>query len=189
MSVPHSLLALLERGSVHGYGLKSDFEAATGGVWPLNEGQVYTTLGRLERDGLVSVGVDSEGKKLYGITDAGRAELWRWFETPVERDVVPRQELAIKLVFAVRSEEGEVAHVIQRQRTATLRSLQELTRLKANADDEQDLAWVLVLDGLVFQAEAEVHWLELCEARLVSRAESGSVRRRQPAARPVERSR
>ena len=151
---------------MHGYGLKTEFEAATGDVWPLNVGQVYTTLGRLERDGLVAVEADADGQKVYGITEAGRGELRRWFETPVAREVVPRQELAIKLVFALRSGSADVAEVVQRQRVATVRSLQEVTRLKANAESDGDLAWLLMLDALVFQAEAEARWLDVCEARL-----------------------
>src|SRR6266536_1269635 len=103
VSVRHSLLALLSAGPMHGYGLKTEFEAATGDIWPLNVGQVYTTLGRLERDGLVTAEADADGQKVYEITEAGRGELGRWFETPVPREVIPRQELAIKLVFAVRS--------------------------------------------------------------------------------------
>src|SRR5690348_16443418 len=93
VSVRHSLLALLSAGPTHGYGLKTEFEAATGEVWPLNVGQVYTTLGRLERDGLVTAGADADGQKVYEITEAGRDELGRWFETPVPREVAPRQEL------------------------------------------------------------------------------------------------
>jgi DNA-binding PadR family transcriptional regulator len=166
VSVRHSLLALLSAGPMHGYGLKTEFEAATGDVWPLNVGQVYTTLGRLERDGLVTAGADDEGQKVYGITAAGRDELSRWFETPVPREVIPRQELAIKLVFAVRSGMADVAEVVQRQRVATVRALQDVTRLKATAEAGGDLAWVLMLDSLVFQAEAEARWLDMCQARL-----------------------
>lgn len=169
MSVRHSLLALLAAGPMHGYGLKTEFEAATGEVWPLNVGQVYITLGRLERDGLVAVHAGDrqvEGQKAYRITEAGRAELQRWFSTPVAREMVARQELAIKLVFAIRSGSEDVAEVVQRQRTATMRQVQEITRLKATAEADGDLAWLLMLDSLLFQAEAEVRWLDLCEARL-----------------------
>jgi DNA-binding PadR family transcriptional regulator len=182
MSVRHSLLGLLDSGPMHGYGLKTEFEAATGDVWPLNVGQVYTTLGRLERDGLVRTEADADGQKIYAITEAGRGELRRWFETPVARDVVPRQELAIKLAFAMRSPSADVADVVQRQRAATVRSLQEVTRLKADAEAEGNLAWLMMLDALVFQAEAEARWLDLCEARLARepavpgpRAQAGAV--------------
>lgn len=183
MSVRHSLLALLDAGPMHGYGLKTEFEAATNEVWPLNVGQVYITLGRLERDGLVTLDAGDgqvEGQKVYRITEAGRAELRRWFGTPVAREMAPRQELAIKLVFAIRSDSAVVAEVVQRQRTATVRQVQELTRLKATADAEGDLAWLLMLDSLLFQVEAEARWLDLCEARLSEQA--GAPRRRRAAA-------
>jgi DNA-binding PadR family transcriptional regulator len=166
VSIRHSLLALLSTGPMHGYGLKTEFEAATADVWPLNVGQVYTTLGRLERDGLVTAEDGAEGQKVYEITDAGRGELARWFETPVPREVIPRQELAIKLVFAMRSGLADVTAVVQRQRVATVRALQDITRLKAAAEPGDDMAWLLMLDSLVFQAEAEVRWLEMCEVRL-----------------------
>jgi DNA-binding PadR family transcriptional regulator len=166
VSIRHSLLALLSNGPMHGYGLKTEFEAATADVWPLNVGQVYTTLVRLERDGLVTSEADAEGQKVYEITDAGRGELGHWFETPVPRAVIPRQELAIKLVFALRSGLADVTAVVQRQRVATVRALQDITRLKAAAESGDDMAWLLMLESLVFQAEAEVRWLDMCEARL-----------------------
>lgn len=167
MSVRHSLLALLERGPMHGYGLKGEFEAATGQLWPLNDGQVYTTLTRLERDGLVAADAGADGQREWRLTRDGREELDAWFSQAVRRDLVPRQELSIKLIFAVRSPSADVHQVIQRQRAATMRSLQELTRLKGD-ERTDDLAWTLTLDGLLFQAEAEVRWLDLCEARLAA---------------------
>ncbi len=176
---------------MHGYGLKTEFETATADVWPLNVGQVYTTLGRLERDGLVTAEPDADGQKVYEITGAGRDELGRWFETPVPREVIPRQELAIKLVFAMRSGMADVAAVLQRQRVATVRALQDVTRLKAAAESSGDMAWLLMLDGLVFQAEAEARWLDMCQARL-ARAEHrrghGPAAAGDPAERAAERS-
>jgi DNA-binding PadR family transcriptional regulator len=166
MSIRYSLLAILDAGPRHGYALKSEFEAATGNVWPLNVGQVYSTLSRLERDGLVLVTEDDDGQKMYRISDAGRQDLRRWYGTPVIREVVPRQELAIKLVFAMRAGPEQVREVVQRQLVATMASLQEFTNLKATAERDGDLAWLMMLDALIFQAEAEARWLELCEARL-----------------------
>lgn len=176
MSIRHSLLALLSNGPMHGYGLKTEFEAATADVWPLNVGQVYTTLVRLERDGLVTAEADAEGQKVYEITDTGRGELGKWFETPVPREVIPRQELAIKLVFALRSGLADVTAVVQRQRVATVRALQDVTRLKAAAESGGDMAWLLMLESLVFQAEAEVRWLDMCEARLAMAHGAGTGR-------------
>ena len=186
MSIRQALLTLLEEEPRYGYQLRSEFEARTGGTWPLNVGQVYTTLARLERDGLVAAaGSDAEGHAFYALTADGRAEVHRWFTTPVERDRPPRDELAIKLALAVTVPGVDVRAVIQAQRTDTLRALQEYTRLKANATDE-DLAWLLVLDSLVFQAEAEVRWLDHCESRLARhRPTAAQTRAAAPATRPA----
>ena len=167
MSVKHGLLALLERGARYGYQLRAEFEQATGGTWPLNIGQVYTTLSRLERDGLVRALPESDGgQRPFEITPAGRTELSTWFTTPIRQADRPRDELAIKLSLALTTPGVDVHQVVQRQRSATMRTLQEYTRLKASADTVTDLAWRLVLDALVFQSEAEVRWLDHCEASL-----------------------
>jgi DNA-binding PadR family transcriptional regulator len=172
MSVKQALLALLEQGPMYGYQLRVEFENRTGSTWPLNVGQVYTTLNRLERDGLVAgEGVDDEGHVVYRITDQGRDEVAAWFTTPVARTQPPRDELAIKLALAVTVPGVDVGTVIQRQRTATMTALQDYTRLKragraASPARPDDMAWSLVLDSLVFAAEAEIRWLDHCEARL-----------------------
>ena len=131
MSVKQALLALLEQGPMYGYQLRVEFENRTGSTWPLNVGQVYTTLNRLERDGFVEgEGVDDEGHVVYRITDTGRGEVAAWFTTPVARTQPPRDELAIKLALAVTVPGVDVGTVIQRQRTATMTALQDYTRLK-----------------------------------------------------------
>ena len=165
VSVRHGLLALLAEGPSYGYQLRTRLEARTGGTWPLNIGQVYTTLSRLERDGLVEA-AEEDGQSTYRITEAGRAGVAEWFTSPVERSAPARDELAIKLALAVGSPMADVRQVVQVQRSATMRAMQELTRLKARADADADLAWTLVLDALVFQAEAEIRWLDHCEARV-----------------------
>jgi len=153
---------------MHGYQLRAAFEESIGGTWPLNIGQVYTTLSRLERDGLVRpLAKSEEGQRPYEITDAGRADLAAWFTTPIGRTDRPRDELAIKLALALTTPGVDVPAVVQAQRSATMRTLQEYTRLKARADQPADLAWRLVLDAMLFQAEAEVRWLDHCEASLV----------------------
>ena len=172
MSIKHGLLALLERGPSHGYSLRAEFDAATGATWPLNVGQVYTTLDRLERDGLVAQDgePDADGRIAYRITDEGRDELRSWFASPVDRQG-GRDELSIKLALAVTTPGVDVVAVVQTQRSATMRSLQEFTRLKRRADgDDGELAWSLVLDSLVFRAEAEIRWLDHCEARVARAA-------------------
>jgi DNA-binding PadR family transcriptional regulator len=169
MSVRNALLALLEQGPRYGYQLRAEFEQRTGGTWPLNVGQVYTTLSRLERDGLVSgQGADGEGHVMYAVTDAGRDEVGSWFTSPVPRSQPPRDELAIKLALAVTVPGVDVGSVIQQQRSATMTALQDYTRLKrqASTDGQDELAWGLVVDSLIFTAEAEIRWLDHCEARL-----------------------
>ncbi len=166
MSVRNALLALLEQGPRYGYQLRAEFEHRTGGTWPLNVGQVYTTLARLERDGLVAAhGEDGEGHVFYEVTAAGRDEVATWFGSPVSRTQPPREELAIKLALAVSVPGVDVGTVIQQQRSATMGALQDYTRIK-RAGGDQDLAWSLVLDSLVFNAEAEIRWLDHCEARV-----------------------
>jgi DNA-binding PadR family transcriptional regulator len=172
VSVRNALLALLEQGPRYGYQLRAEFEHHTGGTWPLNVGQVYTTLSRLERDGLVEGrGEDGEGHVVYAVTDAGREEVAEWFGSPVARTQPPRDELAIKLALAVTVPGVDVGAVIQRQRHATMTALQDYTRLKRQPSGQvgggsAELAWGLVLDSLVFNAEAEIRWLDHCEARL-----------------------
>jgi DNA-binding PadR family transcriptional regulator len=173
MSIRHGLLALLQRGPSHGYQLRAEFDTATGATWPLNVGQVYTTLDRLERDGLVvqDGAPDADGRIAYRITDDGRAEVRTWFGSPVNQKAAPRDELAIKLALAVTTPGVDVLSVVQTQRSATMTALQELTRLKTRGADG-DLAWSLVLDSLVFRAEAEIRWLDHCEARVARAAAS-----------------
>ena len=110
------------------------------------------------------------------------SDLARWFRAPVTRQDAPRDELAIKLALAVTTPGVDVVAVVQTQRSATMTTLQELTRFKTRAEDgADDLAWSLVLDALVFRAEAEMRWLDHCETR-VARA---AAQRPAPAAAPV----
>jgi DNA-binding PadR family transcriptional regulator len=194
MSVRSGLMALLVEGEKYGAQLRSEFEGRTGGTWPLNVGQVYTTLDRLVRDGLVEQAdeADPEGRIAYRLTPAGRAELDTWWTTPVDRTNTPRHELTIKLALAVTAPDVDVQRVVQAQRTATLRHLHDLTRLKREAlgggqgaaagrDDpggDEGLAWLLVLENLVFAAEGEVRWLDHVETVLARR-------RRSPASAPT----
>lgn len=171
VSIRHGLLALLERSPMYGYQLRHEFERSTGSTWPLNVGQVYTTLARLERDGLVErIGEsDAAGKVVYRLTDAGHAELTTWFVTPTAASDRPRDDLAIKVALSLTTPDVDVRMVVQTQRTATLRHLQDLTRLKAVADNANDTAGQLVLDSMIFRAEAQVRWLDHCESQLGGR--------------------
>jgi DNA-binding PadR family transcriptional regulator len=171
MSIRHSLLALLQDRPRYGYQLRSEFEDRTGASWPLNIGQVYTTLDRLERDGLVqNDGSDGDGHVIYSITPAGRAEAREWFAAPVSRTSPPRNELAIKLALGLTIPGTDVGTIIQAQRAVSIRALQDYTKSRRDTAALQrpaDTARLLVLDSLIFQTEAEVRWLDLCEARLL----------------------
>ena len=170
MAIRHGLLALLDEGPAYGYQLKAAFEERTGGTWPLNIGQVYTTLARAERDGLVAqLDVADDGKVVYEITDLGRREVARWFASPVRRDAPARDELTIKLAVAVTAPGVDVKALLQTQRSETMRTLQALTRLKIDGAErpESDTAWHLVLERLIFDAEAEARWLDHVESRLL----------------------
>ncbi|MFC7385523.1 PadR family transcriptional regulator [Sphaerisporangium rhizosphaerae] len=170
MSIRHGLLALLSQGPRYGYQLRAEFEASTGATWPLNIGQVYTTLSRMERDGMVAPGEqDDQGRVVYALTDKGRSELDRWFATPIAQADRPRDELVIKLAMAVTAPAADVRRVVQTQRTATMRALQELTRAKRAVTGA---AQRLVLDSMIFQAEAEQRWLDHCEAVLATSRET-----------------
>ncbi|MEU2160556.1 PadR family transcriptional regulator [Streptomyces chengbuensis] len=187
MSIRHGLLALLEHGPRYGSQLRTEFESRTGATWPLNVGQVYTTLNRLERDGMVvQDGEDEAGHTLYAITDTGRDELRAWFGRPVDRTSPARDELAIKLAMAVGAPAVDIRDVIQSQRRHTVKAMQDYTRLKAQAldpapADRDEIAWLLVLEQLIFQTEAEARWLDHCEARLIRLSAATAEQRPEPA--------
>lgn len=172
MSVRQSILALLDQGPSYGYQLRSEFERRTGAVWPLNVGQIYSTLDRLERDGLVvRADTDTDGQVFYEITDRGRAEVARWLATPTVKAGTARDELAIKLAIASTLRGVDIGRVLQVQRASALNTLQELTHTKAQTtspESPEELAWVLVIDSLIFAAEAEVRWLDHTETLLRS---------------------
>ncbi len=173
MSVKHGLLALLERGSRYGYQLRAEFEQATGGTWPLNIGQVYTTLSRLERDGLVRSAAG------IGRGPATVRDHRRW---PDGADAVVRHadQPGRPAARRTRDQAGAGADDTRRRRARGRADA-------AHGDDADaagvhppqdrrrrpgDLAWRLVLDAMVFRAEAEVRWLDHCESSLVRFADA-----------------
>ena len=180
MSVRQSLLALLAEQDRYGYQLRQEFELRTGGTWPINIGQVYTTINRLQRDGLVvEADRQDDGSVVYRLTEQGRAEAAKWWSTPVDRAAPAREELAIKLALAITSPEVDVRAVLQQQRTESLRALQTYTALKRRIPDPavgSDLARLLVLDNLIFAVEAEVRWLDHTEQRLIAHPQTSPER-------------
>ncbi|SHN01066.1 PadR family transcriptional regulator [Actinacidiphila paucisporea] len=173
MSVRHALLALLSEGPKYGLQLRQEFEARTGEVWPLNVGQVYSTMQRLERDGLVESDQDEAAEagpqKAYRITPAGGAELASWLRTPPSPDAPspdapPRDELLIKVLVALRLPGVDLSGLLQAHRRATIERMQQYTRLKEHALD--DLSLLLVADAQLYRLEAVVRWLDATQARL-----------------------
>lgn len=174
MSIRNSMLAILAEQPAHGYGLKSRFEESTAGAWPLNVGQVYTTLARLERDGLVQADdPDQQDRQQWRITKTGRRELAAWYDSPVD-DRALRDELAIKLLLAIAIQKFDVQPVIQRQRAASMRRLQEYTQSKREIDPDRELARYLLLEAMILKVDAEIKWLDLCETILTSRKTRGA---------------
>jgi DNA-binding PadR family transcriptional regulator len=165
MAVREGLLALLREGPRHGYQLKTAFDSATGGVWALNVGQVYTTLDRLARDGLVDVEETPEHKR-YSLTAAGREELGAWWQAGPVDAPPPRDELLLKVLLAVEDGVDHALDVITRHRTA-LTTLLQTHRRATKPGATGDLAAAMVADALAVRAEADLRWLDLCEGRIV----------------------
>jgi len=166
MGLREGLLCILVRGDAHGYRLKSELESVTGDTWQVNIGQVYTTLQRLERDGLVeSADSNADGRIVYKVTDRGHQEARQWLATPVDLAASGRDEISLKVLMAMVSGVSDPRRVVEKQRGATMTLLQDYTTLKAD-DFNDDLAWQLYLDRLILSAEAELRWLERVEARL-----------------------
>jgi DNA-binding PadR family transcriptional regulator len=174
MSVRHALLALLSDQPKYGLQLRQEFEAKTGEVWPLNVGQVYSTLQRLERDGLVeSDGPDRDGREnVFSLTDEGRDELLEWLTTPETDASPPRDELVIKVLIALTVPGVKVRDIVQRHRRHLVESMQEFTRLKEDATDD-DVGLTLVVDAELYRLEAKIRWLDAAETRI---ARAGRVR-------------
>jgi DNA-binding PadR family transcriptional regulator len=163
MSLPHSLLALLANRPMIGQHLKDAFEAQTGAVWPLNTGQIYTTLARLERDGFVEQRTEDSGAQ-YELTEAGRGELEQWLRSPGTDRTPPRSELVMKVMVSAVVPGVDRTEIVQTHRRDAIETMQALTRVKASALD--DLALVLVTDAELFRLEAIVRWLDVVDARL-----------------------
>ena len=178
MSIRHVMLALLSEGPKYGLQLREEFERRTGEVWPLNVGQVYTTLQRLERDGLVeSDGTGQEGpQKGFRITGAGEQELARWLRTPPDLSSPPRDELVMKVLVALHVPSADVHAVIQTHRRYLVELMQQWTRIKED-DAGGDLNMLLAVDAELFRLDAVVRWLDAAEGRVNRAVADGTITR------------
>ncbi|MGD0984228.1 MAG: PadR family transcriptional regulator [Acidimicrobiales bacterium] len=167
MSVRHALLALLSEGPKYGFQLRQEFEEGTGDVWPLNVGQVYSTLQRLEHSGHIESddSADEGPQKVFRLTEEGKSELHRWLSSPTDMASPPRDELVIKVLSALRVPEVDVNDLIQLHRRYLVELMQQWTHLK---DDEADfdLAFALVVDAELSRLDSVIRWLDEAEGRL-----------------------
>lgn len=171
MSVPLTILGLLEREPSHGYDLKRDYDSYFGRSRPLPFGQVYATLGRLARDGKVMISDVAPGegpdRKRYVITERGATEFDTWLTEPVEPEPHQQTVLFAKVVLALMLGRP-AAHYLDTQRAAHLQRMRELTEIKRNGS----LVDALLADHALFHLEADMRWIDLTTARLDALAEA-----------------
>jgi DNA-binding PadR family transcriptional regulator len=168
-----AFLALLAQAPAHGYELKQAFDDTFGGVWPpINVGQIYTTLARLERDGMVrSIYVEQAhrpDKKVYELTDVGRVALEQWLDAPAEGPRL-RDDFFLKVVLAQRAglrPGHDPVQLIDRQRRRYLQEVRDLHQIAARADASGNRTAALLAEGAMLHLQADLSWLDLCEAEL-----------------------
>ena len=165
MTVPYSLLGLLEREPSHGYDLKRDYDAYFGRGKQLPFGQVYSTLSRLARDGKIAVGDAEAGagpdRKRYVITEQGVSDMEAWLKEPIPAEPHLQNVLFVKVVLALMSGRP-AADYLDLQRAAHLARMRELTDLKRTGDTVD----ALLADHALFHLEADLRWIDLTAARL-----------------------
>ncbi len=162
MSLKYGVLGLLTGEPLHGYEVKNRFEAMLGGTWEVNIGQIYTTLQRLERDGLVRpVGERGDrGKLLYELSSEGRKALDEWLDTP---DLGPQQlheDIYVKLLLATRIANGDLQQLLARQKRAYLQRLRDLNRLEERARRDGRLDLSRLVRGALLHTEADLKWID-----------------------------
>jgi len=180
MSLRYGILGLLAEQPLHGYEVKTRYEALFGGTWELNIGQVYTTLQRLERDGLVdAVGERGDrGKQRYGLTDAGQVALQHWLQDPEDEPQQLRQAIYLKLLLITRLANGNLEELLARQRRVYLQRLKDLGDLERRARHEGRDDLVLLIRAATLHAEADLKWIDVCaeETREAAHGTGGMLR-------------
>lgn len=194
MTIKHALLALLDHDPAYGYQLHGLMEVALGDPWSINIGQIYSTLSRLERDGLVErqpeAEVETTDRTVYEITGQGRSELAQWFREPLSRDHRLRDAVYAKLVLSRLSGTVTPEEVLQIQRRKLLGEMHELTRMRSEAAPEAGLHWILLLESAIMHLEADLRWLDLCDSRLAELNDEPTLRyETRPRGRPPKEDR
>jgi len=174
MSIRHALLGLLAQKPRHGYELRAAFEVVVGGAeaWDVKPAQIYTTLERLEEAGLVErqsdLGQGSEpARRIYALTEPGRAALHEWFTTPVESQH-QRDEFFVKLMVTLFSGVGSPERIIQAQRSHLYQEMHALTTLRDSYDVRKEMAQILLMDKAIMHLEADLRWMDFAELRIES---------------------
>jgi DNA-binding PadR family transcriptional regulator len=165
MAFGHALLGLLEQGPQHGYELKRRYDDEFADTRPLPFGQIYATLARLQRDGLIDIAAVESGagpdRKLYVITSAGVSELELWIEAPTPPGR-PRSELFSRVVVALMSGRDPDA-LLDAQRAAHLARMRQVTERRRGAG----LIDAMACDYELFHLEADIKWIEHAGRRLL----------------------
>jgi DNA-binding PadR family transcriptional regulator len=163
MSLRYGILGLLTQEPLHGYEIKSRFETLLGGAWEVNIGQVYSTLQRLEHDGLIeAVGERGDrGKLAYQVTAYGRRQLEQWLTEPETGPQSLRETLFVKLLLLRRLAKGHVDTLLTRQRRVYLQRLRDLAELERRAQQEGRNDVVLLIKGAVIHTEADIKWIDV----------------------------
>lgn len=167
----HILLGLLDVAPRHGYDIKREYDQRFSGLRPLRFSQIYSTLARLDRDGLVTLVEESSeqgpDRKQYAITESGVGDLESWFDTPLPPDEPPQGELFLKVTLALLSGR-DAAQLITAQRAVHMDHMRQLRSDKRSATSEADR---VLADYAIFHLDADIKWMEHTEKRLARLAE------------------
>ncbi len=170
MSVKNMLLAMLYQRPMHGYEIGKQLPLILNADWDVKAGQIASTLTRLKDAGLVDYDIedtdDAPNRKVYALTEDGLAELTEWYTTPEVREYRLGDNFYVKLVLSLVDGPVSPEQVLIIQRRELFQQLHNVTELRRNADPTTQLPWVMLLDSAVMHLEADLRWLEMCEARL-----------------------
>jgi DNA-binding PadR family transcriptional regulator len=170
MSVRFALLGLLYRQPMHGYELGKQLAVTMGAEWDVKPGQIANTLVRLKQENLVDYeitgGDDAPDRKVFQLTPAGLEELQAWYRQPEVRDYRLGDSFYVKLVLSLTGGPVAPEEVLMAQRRELYQELHQVTDLRRKADPRRELPWVLLLDSAAMHLEADLRWIDMCEARL-----------------------
>lgn len=175
MSLKYGVLGLLAEHPLHGYDLKTRFEQLLGGTWEVNIGQIYTTLARLERDGLVE-GEDTRGdrgRRAYRLTEGGAKAFNDWLEQPEAEPEQLREDIYVKLLLLARQPDGRLPAMLAKQRRVHLQRLKDLAGLERRARQQGRDDMVLLIKGAILHTEADLKWLDVYGDELETRRTRG----------------